>query len=428
MGRTYATASELGIDVFDPRVYRRHMPWAAFAKLRADAPVCWHEEPEIEGWPAGPGYWAVTRWEDIREVGRQPQTYSSWLGGTQLRTPEGKDLEFWREMLLNLDPPEHTRLRRILGTAFTVKVINRQEPTIRQRSQALLELAISRDVSDFAEDIAAPLPLMTITDVMGLPQSDRRLLLEWTDRVIGFQDEELVGAGAADAAGVMKPKVNPRSREALSDMLDYAGEVLDRKRAEPGDDLMSILATAEVDGERLSREEFQTFFFLFTIAGNDTTHSALPGGLLALLEHPDQFALLRQDPGLLPVAIEEMLRFAPPVIHFRRTASCDTELAGQPIAEGDKVAVYYSSGNRDERAFPNADRFDIAREVNQHLGFGTGPHLCIGAALARLQLRVFWEEFLRLTSDAELAGEPKRLKSNFINGIKNLPVRLAAAR
>lgn len=419
----YPSAAELGIDVFDPRVFARGMPWSDFARLRELAPVCWHEEPEVQGWSAGPGFWAVTRWEDIRQVGRATERFSSWAGGTQLRDPEARDLPFWRGMLLNMDPPGHTRLRRIVATAFTSKVLMEREGMIRSQAKALVDLVASKGYCDFAEEIGAELPLRTITDVMGLPQADRHLLAKWTDRVIGYQDAEF-----GDGLGDDKAKMNPRSREALVDMLKYAREVAVEKRARPGNDLLSILVHAEVDGERLSAEEFETFFFLFTIAGNDTTHSALPGGLLALIESPDQLARLIADPGLLPGAVEEVLRFAPPVIHFRRTATSDVEIHGQAIRAGDKVAVFYPAGNRDPGVFEAPERFDVARKPNAHLAFGAGAHVCIGAGLARLQLNVVLEEFLWRIRDLELAGPVTRLQSNFINGIKHLPIRFRPRR
>jgi cytochrome P450 len=322
-------------------------------------------------------------------------------------------------MLLNMDPPEHTRLRRIVGTAFTAKEVARREEVIRRRAQELVDGVVAQGECDFATEIGAELPLTAITDVMGLPQADKQLLLGWTDRVIGYQDDELVGKAQPEEA----PKINPRSREALADMFAYARAVADEKRARPGDDLLSILVTAEVDGERLTTEEFETFFFLFTIAGNDTTHSVLPGGLLAFIEHPDQLARLVAHRERLGSAVEEILRFAPPVIHFRRTAAADTELAGQPIRAGDKVAIFFPSGNRDGDAFPDPDSFDVARDPNPHLAFGTGAHVCIGAGLARLQLRAVFEEFLWRVRDLELSGPVVRLQSNFINGIKRLPVR-----
>ncbi len=418
-GPVYPTAAELGVDVFDPEVFARGMPWAGFARLREEAPVCWHEEPAVGDWPAGKGFWAVTRWEDIRVVGRAARLFSSRLGATQVRDPAPEDLGFWQEMLLNTDPPEHTRLRRIVGVAFTGKEIARHEPVIRERSRRLIDEVIEAGGCDFAEDIGARLPLLTIADLMGIPPDDAHLLSEWTDRVIGYQDPEL--AGAQEGAG--GPPVNPRSREGLADMFEYARALREAKRTKPSDDLMSLLANGEVDGESLSVTEFETFFFLFTIAGNDTTHSALPGGLLALLEHPGELARLRADPSLLPGAVEECLRFAPPVIHFRRTAAEDTAVAGQPIAAGDKVVVFYSAANRDPAAFPEPDRFDITRTPNPHMAFGSGPHSCIAAGLARTQIRILWEEFLWRVGDITLDGPGSRLGSNFINATKSLPIR-----
>jgi cytochrome P450 len=251
-----------------------------------------------------------------------------------------------------------------------------------------------------------------------VPAGDRSLLLEWTNRVIGYQDPEHAHV-VTDAEG--RP-VNPRSPAMLADMFGYAEELAERKRAEPADDLMTALVDAEVDGQGLTGAELKMFFFLLVIAGNDTVRSALPGGVLALVRHPDAYRWLRAEPALLPSAIEELLRVHPPVLTFRRTAARDVELRGKRIARGDKVVVYHVSANHDERRFPDPFRLDLAREPNDHVSFGQGPHLCLGAAFARLQMREFFTEFLRLPQ-AELDGEPRRLVSNFINGLTSVPLR-----
>ena len=323
-------------------------------------------------------------------------------------------------MMLNMDPPEQSRLRGILNVGFTPRLLERHEPAIRQRARALVDGIAERGECDFAEDVAADMALLTLCDVLGVPADDRRLLYDWTNRIIGYQDDEYAEVPIDPDTG--RP-LNPRSRKALVDMFDYAHKLADHKRSHPGTDLITTLLNAEVDGERLTDEEFENMFFLFTVAGNDTTHSSIPGGLLALLEHPDQHAKLLADPQLLPGAVEEMLRYAPPVIHFRRTATEDTELAGQRIAAGDKVVVFYASANRDAAVFGDPDAFDIKREPNRHLTFGIGPHFCLGNFLARLQMRVLFSEVLWRLPDMELAGPVQRLQSNFINGLKHMPVR-----
>lgn len=408
------------VDIYDPRVYARQMPYDAYARLRAEAPVSWQSEPAILDWPEGPGFWAVVRHKDVSFVSRTPKVFSAHAGGTQLRDPEPDDLVFVRQMMLNMDPPEQSRLRGILNVGFTPRILEAHEPAIRERARALVDGIAERGQCDFAEDVAADLALLTLCDVLGVPAADRQLLYDWTNRIIGYQDDEYADVPIDPDTG--RP-LNPRSRKALADMFAYAHQLADHKRAHPGNDLITTLLNAELDGQRLTDEEFENMFFLFTVAGNDTTHSSVPGGLLALLEHPDQHAKLLGAPALLPAAVEEMLRYAPPVIHFRRTATKDTELAGQRIAAGDKVVVFYASANRDEAAFDNPESFEITREPNRHLTFGIGPHFCLGNFLARLQMRVLFSELLWRLPDLELAAPVQRLQSNFINGLKHMPVR-----
>jgi cytochrome P450 len=251
-----------------------------------------------------------------------------------------------------------------------------------------------------------------------VPREDRHLLFEWANRVIGVHDEDYA---KGSIGGTGTPPVDPRSRASLQDMFDYAHQLAERKRADPGDDLISMLL-AGVGGQPLTDEEFENFFFLLSVAGNETLRNAIPGGMLALLEHPDQFARLRADRALLPTAVDEMLRWVTPVTQFRRTATRDTELAGQGIGAGDKVVVYYASANRDDAVFAEPDVFDVARTPNDHLTFGVGPHFCLGTGLARLQMTALFGELLDRVDDVELAGPVVRLRSNFQNGIKRLPV------
>lgn len=405
-------------DVFDPRTFARDVPHDALRLLRDTDPVSWQVEPPVGIWPAGPGFWAVTRYDDVRHVLRSPADFSSSLGATQIRDPDPADLPFIRRMVLNMDPPEQVRLRRLVTGAFTRRRLERFTDAIRARAAVLLADLAGARRCDLPRDVTDDLPLQNLADLLGVPGADRPLLKEWTDRVIGYQDPEHA-AVVTDADG--RP-VNPRSPAMLADMFGYADELAGRKRREPADDVMTALVQAEVDGERLSDTELRMFFFLLVIAGNDTVRSALPGGVLALLRNPDAYRRLRAEPGLLPSAIEEMLRVHPPVLTFRRTATRVLELRGSRIAAGDKVVVYHVSANHDERRFPDPFRFDPARGPNDHLAFGQGPHLCLGAAFARLQMGVFFTEFLRLPP-VELDGPPRRLTSNFINGITSLPLR-----
>ncbi|MCX4984442.1 cytochrome P450 [Streptomyces sp. NBC_00572] len=402
-------------DVFDPRIYATGIPHDRFRALRDHAPVAWQEEPEILGWPAGSGFWAVTRHADVVRVLKDSGTYSSCLGATQIRDPDPADLPFIRRMMLNQDPPEHGRLRRLVSRAFTPGRIERFGATARDRARQLVMGAVTAGGEvDLVRAVTDDYALLNLTDLLGVPASDRGLLHTWTERVIAYQDPD--EPPVLDAAG--RP-VNPRSPAMLAEMFDYAQELGAYKRKHPADDVMSTLAASE-----LADAELEMFFFLLTVAGNDTVRSAAPGGLLALAEHPDEQSRLWNGEVGIDTAVDELLRVHPPVLSFRRTAAADTRLAGQAIRRGDKVVVFHASANHDERVFPDPHRLDLGRSPNPHVSFGDGPHVCLGAHFARLQLRVLHEEVRRACGGLELAGPPRRLVSNFINGIKSLPVRL----
>lgn len=406
-------------DVFDPEVFARGIPHERFRLLRDTAPVSWQDEHEVLGWPAGPGYWAVTRYADVKHVLRTPEVFSSWLGATQIRDPEPDDLAFIRRMILNMDAPEHVRLRRLVAAVFTRRRLERSAAKITERARALLDAVAGRGECDLPREVTDDFPLANLADLIGVPIDERAQLLEWTNRVIGYQDPE----HAQTTIGADGKPVNPRSPAMLQDMFGYAHELAARKRRDPGDDLMTALVQATVDGRGLDDAELEMFFFLVVIAGNDTVRSALPGGVLALIEHPEAYRRLRADPSLLPDAIEEMLRWHPPVLSFRRTATQDVSLAGQTVRRGDKVVVYHASAHFDERAFAEPHRFDITRSPNDHVAFGQGPHLCLGAQFARLQMRIFFTEFLERLPEVRLAAVPRHLTSNFINGVTHLPLR-----
>ena len=434
------------LDIFDPRLYGTvGVPHDRFARLRREAPVHRQRERPVLGWPAGPGYWAVMGHRDCRDVLRQPQLFSSHDGATQIRDPHPIDLAFVQRMMLNLDPPEHSRLRTLVGKGFTRTNVRRLEEQIRARARALVDAVAERGEADFSTEVAADLPLMTLAEVLGVPANDRVLLYDWANRVIGYQDADYAASDQFDAeasaatpmaAAAHRHRVepgtaradgrpyDPRSREALVDMFAYAHALADWKRHHEGDDVMSVLLRAEHEGRGLSAEEFENLFFLFAVAGNETLRNGLPGGLYSLLTNPDQYRRLVAEPTLLPTAVEELLRYWTPVIHFRRTATADTTLGGRRIRAGDKVVVYLASANRDEAQFgPTADRLDVTRTPNDHLTFGLGPHFCLGAHLARLQLSALYGEVLWRLPDLELAGPIERLTSNFQQGIKHLPIR-----
>ncbi|MFE5888216.1 cytochrome P450 [Streptomyces sp. NPDC056462] len=409
-------------DVFDPRQYATGVPHDAYRILRDHHPVARQDEPEVLGWPAGPGFWAVTRHADVVRVLKDSATYSSYIGATQIRDPDPDDLPFIRRMMLNQDPPGHGRLRRLVSRAFTPGRVDRFARIARTRARTLLthalETARTADGTvDLVTAVTDDYALLNLADLLGVPEGDRKLLLHWTQRVIGYQDPDEAGTPVLDARG--RP-VNPRSPAMLRDMFGYARQLAAHKRRYPDDDVMTTLAH---DAE-LAGPELEMFFFLLTVAGNDTVRSAAPGGLLALAEHPESYERLRTGHVELLSAVDELLRWHPPVLTFRRTAAQDTELAGRLIRAGDKVVVFHASANRDERAFADPDRLDLSRTPNPHVSFGDGPHVCLGAHFARLQLRVLYGEVLRVLPVLRTAGEPKRLVSNFINGLKSLPVQL----
>ncbi|MEU6658402.1 cytochrome P450 [Streptomyces sp. NPDC046821] len=393
------------------------MPHDSYRILRDRHPVAWQAEPEVLGWPAGPGFWAVTRHADVVRVLKDAATYSSFLGATQIRDPDPADLPFIRSMMLNQDPPGHGRLRRLVSRAFTPRRVDRFAELARTRARALLSIARATPApaTDLVAAVTDDYALLNLADLLGVPDSDRGLLLHWTQRVIGYQDPDEAGEPVLGPDG--KP-VNPRSPAMLADMFAYARSLAAYKRNHPADDVMTALAT----DPDLTPAELEMFFFLLTVAGNDTVRSAAPGGLLELARAPDAYRNLRDGKAGMATAVDELLRRHPPVLTFRRTAVVDTVLAGRRIRAGDKVVVFHASANHDERVFADPHRLDLGRDPNPHVSFGDGPHVCLGAHFARLQLRVLYEETCRALPTLELAGPPRRLVSNFINGVKALPV------
>ena len=422
--------------VFDPDTYVRGVPYDAFARLRAREPVTWIDPP---------GYWAVWRHADVKDMLRQPGLFSSQLGGTQIvDPPTPEDLAFVRRSMLNMDPPEHSRLRGLLTRAFTPRAVALLEHRIEARARALIDSVRDAGECDFAA-LAADLPLLTLADVLGMPESDRLLLFDWASRVIGHQDEEYATIDVTDraassemarAALAVRPgpgpegrMPDPRTRAGIPDLYAYAHELAAHRRRHPGDDVMSILLQQMDDaGGHVTVDEFENLFWLFAVAGNETLRNGVPGGMVALLEHPGERARLAADRSLLDTAIEEMLRWWTPVIRFRRTATRDCRVAGRPLRAGDRVVVYFASANRDERVFADPDRFDIGRRPNDQLAFGHGPHFCIGAHLARRQMRAIFAAALDGLGEVEPAGPVVRLRSNFQNGIKHLPIRWRVLR
>jgi cytochrome P450 len=406
---TPVPASLAEIDLSDPDAFVGGFPHEAFALLRREAPVYWHPER------AGRGFWVVSKYDDVMSVSLAPKIFSSGHGGTMLRDFEGDELEANRAIMLNMDAPRHTRFRRLVNVGFAPKMVSRLAPHIRELANRIIDVVAARGECDFVTEIAAEMPLQVIAQMIGVPLEDRHKVFEWSNRLIGFDDPEYTHSQADGHVASME-------------MFMYANQLAVERRQNPRDDLVSVLMNAEVDGEKLSEVEFDSFFLLLAVAGNETTRNLISGGMLALFENPAQRARLQADAALLPTAVEEMLRWVSPVMFFRRTAMQDTELRGQRIREGDRVTVWYGSANRDEEIFTAADRFDVGRSPNEHLAFGIGHHFCLGANLARLEIQIMFEEILRRLPDIQLAGPVERLRSNFIHGIKRMPVRFTAAR
>lgn len=393
-------------DLYDPGTYVQGVPYETFAYLRREHPVYWHPEPN-----GGRGYWALTRYEDIVTVSSDNNLFSSEAGGTNIPDMPPDALAMVRTLMLNMDPPKHTKYRRIVSAGFTPKMVRALEPHVREITKQIVDRIAPRGECDFVVDVAAELPLAVICEMIGVPREDHHQIFAWSNQLIGFDDPEY---GTSEETG----------RVAAMQMFMYANELAAQRKREPKDDLVSILLTGEVDGEALSEPEFDAFFLLLAVAGNETTRNLISQAMLALIEHPDQRQRLIDDPSLMPLAVEEFLRWVSPLIYFRRTVTRDVEIGGQQIRAGDKVAMYYPSANRDESVFERPDVFDVGRSPNAHLAFGGGgPHFCLGASLARLEIRCMFEELLRRLPDMELAGPVSRLRSNFVNGVKHMPVR-----
>jgi cytochrome P450 len=395
------------IDLSDHDAFLESVPHEGFAALRRDDPVHWNPEPD------GRGFWAVTRYEDIRTVHRSAQIYSSEIGGTSLEDLEPEHIEA-RKSMIDMDPPEHDVLRALVNRRFTPRAVLVWEEQVRAVTRAVLDEALPKGEFDFVREIASEIPMQVFAEILGVPQSQRREIIEIGDRLLGNADPEY--AVADDDSHRHLPFSSP----AALDMFAFGRRLADERREQPRDDIMTALVQAG-----LSQREMDVYFVLLGTAGNETTRHTISHGLIALLEHPEEMARLRKDPSLGKTATEEMLRWATPVHHFRRTAAVDTELAGQDIRAGDKVTTWFVSGNRDETVFEDPDRFDIARSPNPHMTFGPGGvHHCLGAHLAKMEIRITFEDLLSRGVQLELTAPPERLRSNFFNGVKRMPVRV----
>jgi cytochrome P450 len=391
------------IDLLSPSSFASGQPHEQFRWLRENEPVRWHDEPN------GKGFWAVTRHADVWAVDRDFQNFSSEPTIMIPDPPPGQGQGFGPyKMMLMMDPPEHTAFRKLIRQEFTLPAARLREARIQALAKQIVDAVIEKGECDFVGEVAGEMPSFVIAELMGLPLSDGRELYKLTEIIHTAPEALPPGAGGA----------------AVAKMFEYGSGVIAEKRARPADDLASKLLACEVDGRKLEDMEFLLFFLLLVDAGGDTTRNLLSGGLLALMEHPEQYAWLMADlPGRLPAAREELLRWTSPVIYMRRTARHDTELAGQAIKAGDKVVMYFGAANRDPAAFERPDVLDLARTPNDHIAFGTGPHGCLGQHIARIEIDAMLVEVLTRMTDFELAAPPEWLASNFISGPKAMPLR-----
>jgi cytochrome P450 len=397
------------VNLVDPDLFQRGVPHDMFRLLRREAPVYWHPDPE------GPGFWAITKYADVRAISSNPTLFSSERRGAIMREPVAHDLPFLQSIMLNMDPPRHRHYRALVSKAFTPRMVNGLHGRVRAMVREIINGVIEKGECDFVEDVAALLPLRVICEMMGVPEEDRRRVYEIGNQMVGSEDPDLQADG--------HPLAPEEAMAAATEMFMYAGKLFEKAHAHPDNDLATALVNAEIDGHKLTDMEFNFFFLLLLVAGNETTRTVTSNGMLALIDHPDQMRLLRDDPGLVPSAVEEILRYTPAVHNFRRTATADTQIRGHRIRESDKVVIWYPSANRDEEVFPAPDTFDVRRSPNEHLAFGIGEHYCLGANLARLELQEIFRGIVLRLRDVELTAAPRRLRSTFINGVKEMRVR-----
>ncbi|SEA59972.1 MULTISPECIES: cytochrome P450 [unclassified Mycobacterium] len=400
------------LDLGNPATYEHGYPHELFSRLRREDPVAWSAEPADGAFPGGPGFWVVTRHADVVTAGKRPDVFSSYEGGTFIRDSPPHLLREARKAMLNQDPPEHATMRRIVGKAFTPRVVRDMAASMETHARNIVESLEPDREFDLVDRFSAEMPILVLADLLGVPSSDRRLLYEWTNQMVGGGDPAAI--------------TNPASyAKAFVELFAYAEELTAQKRANPGEDLWSTVVNAEVDGERLDDESLRRFFQLLVIAGNETTRNLLTGFVLLMAQHPDQLRLLREDKELWPNAIEEVLRYHSPVTQFRRTAIADFELSGRQIKAGDKVVLSFASANRDEDVFEDAQKFDITRADNPHLAFGAGQHFCLGNAVARAEARTILPVLYQRFGQIQITGEPVLQRSSFINGIEALPVQVS---
>ncbi len=395
------------IDIYDPDAYVDDSPHEAFERLRRESPVHRQEMPD------GTFYWAILKHADVVEVSRHPLLYSAEIGGVVLEDMPAEQIEQSKNMLLMMDPPKHTTLRRETAPYFKAREIARLEDQVRAICRRILAKGAEMGEVEFVHDLAAMLPSDVFGELMGIPVEDRPQINRWAEMMTSNTDPDINPDGYTGGAN-----------EGSVNMAMYGMEFARDHRGRGGENLGELLLATEIDGRPMTDLEFGYFFVQIVTAGNDTTRTMLSSGVLALLQHPDQLAALRADGSLLPSAVEEILRWANPLHYFRRTASADSVIRGQEIKRGEKLGMIYTSANRDEDVFADPHRFDVRRNPNPHLSFGIAEHFCLGVHLARLEGRIFFEELIDTFPTIELTGEPRRMRSNLNNALKDLPLRL----
>ena len=404
-----APAFPAGFDFTDPRLWENRMPVEEFATLRRTAPVWWCAQPDATsgGFRDG-GYWVVSKHEDVKEISRSPEIYSSAQKGAIIRLPDDvtpEQIELTGALLVNMDAPKHAKTRRIVSKGFTPRAVEGLRAALTERAARIVHEAKRTGGGDFVQQVACELPLQAIAELLGVPNDDRHKLFEWSNQTLNYDDPEYGDATTA-----------------FTEILGYAWNMAEERRACPADDIVSQLVHADVDGEALGSDEFGFFVILLAIAGNETTRNAITHGMKAFVDHPEQWELYReQRPRTAP---DEIVRWATPVNAFQRTAAQDTELGGQQIKQGQRLGIFYSSANFDEDAFENPFTFDVLRDPNPHVAFGgTGAHYCVGANLARLEIDLMFNAIADVMPQISQVADPVRLRSGWINGIKNWQVR-----
>ncbi|MFN8020941.1 MAG: cytochrome P450 [Acidimicrobiales bacterium] len=420
-----------GLDIVSHDVYEQGVPYAAYDRFRSEAPVAWVDEGPHNG-HHGHGFWSLTRWSDVVAVHKDWRTFSSEVGGTEIEELD-PDAIVARRTMLETDPPRHTRLRQLVNPTFARASMDRWAAGAERLVAELIDAHLDGEAFDAVHGLARELPIRMLIDIMGVPHDDAPALFHWTDQIVYGSDPDHVSdelGDVSDRADTDPYRLLPFRSPVSLKVFAHMERLATARRADPAADLLTVLADASVDGVPLTERERGTFLLLLLIAGNETTRHALTHGLVALARHPEQFERLRAEPDLaisplLDTAVEEVLRWSCPQVHFRRTATVDTELGGQRIAAGDKVVTWYIAANTDPEQFADPHEFDLARTPNRHVTFGGGgPHLCLGQWMARLEVRVFLQALARRVERIELVGPVERLRSNFINGVKRCPIVL----